>query len=189
MSLFRIVTDRIEKDYADKIICDVTSVFQDIHIFDTISDDRIKNLEQSISNGKENGIPKEELLKYLHNNYFNSVLCLTSSAVIDENKAFIRGYSEQSTFRNHGHIFVSAYLSEFKDEDGHLLHKLVSKVAVHELGHYFGLDDHNVQDGIIYTPQTCIMTQSEITKPLAERKKELEIRGTSFCDYCIERLY
>lgn len=128
-----------------------------------------------------------DLLRYLNQNYFTSVLALCGLEVLDQEGEVYYGQclaqpSPALAFRNFA--YVSAFRPEVSDR-GRLVENLTSMV-LHELGHSHGLPDHS-EDEIKVGDMLCPMTTAHLRRVKQGEltlSDYLALRGKEYCSEC-----
>lgn len=134
------------------------------------------------------------LMKFLHENYFSSVLCLTNFIIIDDaSEEMLYGRSE--ALNPFGYQVAKSFISTSFPELSSSNHQdiqvqRISINACHELGHLWGLDDHQTEKRYADNGRLCTMTTAHKTneKDMASRIKFIESRDMGFCKECYSLL-
>ena len=112
--------------------------------------------------------------------------------VVDDKEIIIKGASEvYNPFERRGaKSFVSTYLPELSSTNPFDVHVRRSSIlAVHELGHFWDLNEHERE--VMYTDnkKLCAMTKVDENKTdLASRIRQIELRDIGFCGECLSYL-
>lgn len=185
-------SDRRLEEIGERIAESFHPIFKNVRIMngirydgsfqDETAEDMRGRLEASAGNSRTFAVSASVMLNWCAKVSEGPTLFVTSFPIVDEKGVDLYGYA----YLEHGPALVSVSGDDSGPVGSDRRAEYVQKVGIHEIGHVFGLDDHDnrirkSQDGF------CPMTRAHrrwIESGRITSQEYIELKGFKFCYRC-----